>query len=115
MGGGSMRLAAALLALVLTVAGSATAYAAAQQLRRNHYAGLCPNVETIVRGVMARKVQQTPTTIGATVRLFFHDCFVEGCDASVIVASAPRRGTRTTRRRRTTPTTCPSPATASTP
>ncbi|KAF8714237.1 hypothetical protein HU200_027840 [Digitaria exilis] len=60
---------------------------AAAQLRRDYYAGACPNVESIVRGVMARKVQQTPTTIGATVRLFFHDCFVEGCDASVMVAS----------------------------
>ncbi|CAL5077372.1 unnamed protein product [Urochloa decumbens] len=86
-GAGSVRLAAALLALALTAAGSATT-CAAQQLRRNYYSGVCPNVETIVRGVMARKVQQTATAIGATVRLFFHDCFVEGCDASVIVASA---------------------------
>ncbi|CAO1939325.1 unnamed protein product [Urochloa humidicola] len=86
-GAGSVRLAAALLAVALTAAGSSTT-CAAQQLRRNYYAGVCPNVESIVRGVMAKKVQQTATTIGATVRLFFHDCFVQGCDASVIVASA---------------------------
>ncbi|CAN6209148.1 unnamed protein product [Urochloa humidicola] len=89
MGSGSVRLAAAaLLALALTAAGGSPFRAAAQQLRRNYYAGVCPDVETIVRGVMARKVQQTATTIGAIVRLFFHDCFVEGCDASVVVASA---------------------------
>ncbi|TVU40297.1 hypothetical protein EJB05_13755 [Eragrostis curvula] len=85
MGAGSVRLAATLLVLVVTAAGSATVCEA--QLRRNYYAGVCPNVEAIVRGAVAKKVQQTLTTIGATVRLFFHDCFFQGCDASVIVAS----------------------------
>ncbi|TVU13230.1 hypothetical protein EJB05_40765, partial [Eragrostis curvula] len=80
-----MRLTAVLLLLVVTAAGSATFCEA--KLRRNYYAGVCPNVEAIVRGAVARKVQQTLTTVGATVRLFFHDCFVQGCDASVIVAS----------------------------
>ncbi|KAG2631254.1 peroxidase 35-like [Panicum virgatum] len=88
-GAGSMRrLAAALMvALALAAAGSAPT-CAAQPLRRNYYAGVCPSVESIVRGVVARKVRQTATCIGATVRLFFHDCFVQGCDASVMVASA---------------------------
>ncbi|KAL6647669.1 hypothetical protein ACP70R_015106 [Stipagrostis hirtigluma subsp. patula] len=85
MGAGSVRFAAALLLLVVAAAGSATVCAA--QLRRNYYAGVCPNVESIVRGAVARKVQQTFLAVGATVRLFFHDCFVEGCDASVVVAS----------------------------
>ncbi|KAG8081319.1 hypothetical protein GUJ93_ZPchr0007g4939 [Zizania palustris] len=78
------RLAAALLVLA-TVAAGVTVGAA--QLRRNYYAGVCPNVESIVRGAVASKFQQTFITVGATVRLFFHDCFVNGCDASVIVAS----------------------------
>ncbi|GJN10509.1 hypothetical protein PR202_ga28608 [Eleusine coracana subsp. coracana] len=82
---GNIRLAAALLLVVVTAAGSAAVCSA--QLRRNYYAGVCPNVESIVRAAVAGKVKQTFTTVGATVRLFFHDCFVEGCDASVIVAS----------------------------
>ena len=38
--------------------------------------GVCPDVETIVRGVVAKKFQQTFITVGALVHLYFHDCFV---------------------------------------
>lgn len=47
------------------------------QLRQNYYANICPNVENIVRGVVAQKFQQTFTTVPATLRMFFHDCFVQ--------------------------------------
>ncbi|KAK8962763.1 Peroxidase 50 [Platanthera guangdongensis] len=57
------------------------------QLRQNFYADICPNVESIVRNAVTQKFQQTIITIPATLRLFFHDCFVNGCDASVMVAS----------------------------
>ncbi|KAK1317408.1 Peroxidase 50 [Acorus calamus] len=61
--------------------------AAQAQLQQNYYAAVCPNVESIVRGVVNTKFQQTFVTIPATLRLFFHDCFVNGCDASVMIAS----------------------------
>ncbi|XP_010028113.2 peroxidase 73 [Eucalyptus grandis] len=57
------------------------------QLRQNFYANVCPNVEGIVRNAVRQKFQQTFVTVPGTLRLFFHDCFVQGCDASVIVAS----------------------------
>ncbi|KZV29889.1 peroxidase 51-like [Dorcoceras hygrometricum] len=60
------------------------------QLRRNFYANICPNVESIVRQAVTLKFQQTFVTVPAVIRLFFHDCFVQGCDASVIVASTAR-------------------------
>lgn len=47
------------------------------QLRRNYYAKTCPNVENIVRGVVTKKFRQTFVTAPATLRLFFHDCFVQ--------------------------------------
>ncbi|KAI4381247.1 hypothetical protein MLD38_007339 [Melastoma candidum] len=59
------------------------------QLRLNYYANVCPNVESIVRNAVTMKFRQTFVTVPATLRLFFHDCFVQGCDASVIVASTP--------------------------
>ncbi|KAL0461787.1 UNVERIFIED_CONTAM: Peroxidase 55 [Sesamum latifolium] len=57
------------------------------QLMENFYSSSCPNVEGIVRQVVLTKINQTFVTIPATLRLYFHDCFVEGCDASVVIAS----------------------------
>ncbi|ESW33715.1 hypothetical protein PHAVU_001G092900 [Phaseolus vulgaris] len=57
------------------------------QLSQNFYSSSCPNVESIVSQAVTNKFTQTLTTGQATLRLFFHDCFVEGCDASVIISS----------------------------
>ncbi|MQM07362.1 hypothetical protein Taro_040197 [Colocasia esculenta] len=81
---GNLRVAAALL-VALNVA--MLPMMASAQIRQNYYANICPNVEGIVRGVVQKKFGETFVTAPATLRLFFHDCFVEGCDASVIVAS----------------------------
>ncbi|CAL9245077.1 unnamed protein product [Arabidopsis halleri] len=59
------------------------------QLKTNFYGKSCPNVEKIVKKVVQEKVKQTFVTIPATLRLFFHDCFVNGCDASVMIQSTP--------------------------
>ncbi|XP_042506669.1 peroxidase 50-like [Macadamia integrifolia] len=61
---------------------------ASASLRLNHYSNTtCPNVEKIVRDAVTKKFNQTFVTVPATLRLFFHDCFVQGCDASVMIAS----------------------------
>lgn len=60
------------------------------QLKQNYYAKVCPNVENIVKTVVKQKVQQTFVTIPATLRLFFHDCIIQGCDASIMIASSGR-------------------------
>ncbi|KAG2724198.1 hypothetical protein I3843_01G006700 [Carya illinoinensis] len=60
---------------------------ASAQLKQNFYANICPNVENIVRDAVQKKFKQTFVTVPATIRLFFHDCFVQGCDASVIIQS----------------------------
>ncbi|CAA0412675.1 Peroxidase 35 [Arabidopsis thaliana] len=59
------------------------------QLKTNFYGNSCPNVEQIVKKVVQEKIKQTFVTIPATLRLFFHDCFVNGCDASVMIQSTP--------------------------
>ncbi|XP_022133585.1 peroxidase 55-like [Momordica charantia] len=57
------------------------------QLVENFYGSSCPNLEQIVRQAVQNKLSQTIITLPATLRLFFHDCFVEGCDASVMISS----------------------------
>ncbi|XP_057787253.1 peroxidase 16 [Salvia miltiorrhiza] len=72
-----------LLPLILAIlTTSATA-----QLRTDFYRNTCPNVESIVRAAVQNKFRQTFVTAPATLRLFFHDCFVRGCDASIMIAS----------------------------
>ncbi|KAL6013613.1 hypothetical protein ACLOJK_004111 [Asimina triloba] len=56
-------------------------------LSLNYYQQTCPKLEDIVQRVMIDKQISNPTTAAGTVRLFFHDCFVSGCDASTLITS----------------------------
>ncbi|XP_050225681.1 peroxidase 65-like [Mercurialis annua] len=57
------------------------------RLSLDYYKKSCPGFDDIIRDVVSSKQSTTPTTAAATLRVFFHDCMVEGCDASVLVAS----------------------------
>ncbi|XP_004488001.1 peroxidase 16-like [Cicer arietinum] len=57
------------------------------ELTKGFYSNTCPNVEQLVRSAVELKFQQTFVTAPATLRLFFHDCFVRGCDASILLVS----------------------------
>ncbi|XP_009600643.1 peroxidase 16-like [Nicotiana tomentosiformis] len=76
------------LVIVLFFLLNATAFA---QLRSDFYKNTCPNVESLVRAAVRQKFQQTFVTAPATLRLFFHDCFVRGCDASMLLSSPNRK------------------------
>ncbi|KAL2932318.1 Peroxidase 18 [Bienertia sinuspersici] len=45
----------------------------------------CPGAEFIVRDTVRSATSTDPSVPGKLLRLLFHDCFVEGCDASVLV------------------------------
>ncbi|XP_078176843.1 peroxidase P7-like [Carex rostrata] len=64
---------------------SLLAYTSNAQLSAMFYAGRCPNLQSIVRSVMSRAVAQDPRMGASILRLFFHDCFVNGCDGSVLL------------------------------
>ncbi|KAH7577064.1 hypothetical protein ACOSP7_002189 [Xanthoceras sorbifolium] len=55
------------------------------QLSVNFYAGTCPTLANIVRNVMRQAVTTEPRMGASILRLFFHDCFVQGCDGSILL------------------------------
>ncbi|KAF8390350.1 hypothetical protein HHK36_024875 [Tetracentron sinense] len=57
------------------------------KLTTTYYQKSCPKLEQIIQDTITNKQITSPTTAAGTVRLFFHDCMVEGCDASVLVSS----------------------------
>lgn len=57
------------------------------KLSEDYYAKTCPRFEQIVQEAVTNKQIATPSTAAATLRVFFHDCMVDGCDASVLITS----------------------------
>ncbi|XP_044471386.1 peroxidase 46-like isoform X2 [Mangifera indica] len=51
----------------------------------NFYAASCPSAEFVVRNTVRSATSVDPTIPGKLLRLVFHDCFVNGCDASVLI------------------------------
>ncbi|KAM0921226.1 hypothetical protein ACQ4PT_007106 [Festuca glaucescens] len=74
---------ALLLAVALTAAASAVVVDG--QLSPMFYDATCPALPSIVRRGMAHAVQKEARMGASVLRLFFHDCFVNGCDASVLL------------------------------
>lgn len=62
---------------------------AALQLRPGYYSGTCPAAEIIVRGVMKKAFVREPRSLASVMRFQFHDCFVNGCDASMLLDDTP--------------------------
>jgi hypothetical protein len=51
------------------------------------YHKTCPQLPEIVKKVVTAEFELDPTSAGPQLRLFFHDCFVQGCDGSVLLNS----------------------------
>ncbi|CAL5426971.1 unnamed protein product [Camellia sinensis] len=66
--------------VVVLVMGTSSA-----QLCTDFYAETCPNVHKIVRSVVASAVSKEKRMGASLLRLHFHDCFVQGCDGSILL------------------------------
>ncbi|XP_044405997.1 peroxidase 70-like [Triticum aestivum] len=68
-----------LLALFLL---SSSAYG---QLSPSFYAKTCPTLELIVRSTVTKAILVERRMGASLLRLHFHDCFVQGCDGSILL------------------------------
>ncbi|XP_021317466.1 peroxidase 4 [Sorghum bicolor] len=71
---------ALLLLLVLMAAGTSSA-----QLSTSFYSSSCPGVYDSVKSAIQSAIATEQRMGASIVRLFFHDCFVQGCDASLLL------------------------------
>ncbi|KAJ0986601.1 hypothetical protein J5N97_004957 [Dioscorea zingiberensis] len=55
------------------------------QLSLDYYSKTCPAAQDIVKAEMECAVRDDPRNAATILRLHFHDCFVQGCDGSVLL------------------------------
>ncbi|KAK2397219.1 Peroxidase superfamily protein [Trifolium repens] len=64
------------------------------QLRFGYYSFTCPLANEIVSEAVQNYYQSDITIVGALIRLHFHDCISNGCDASILIDSTENRNQR---------------------
>ncbi|QHO27758.1 hypothetical protein HN51_024704 [Arachis hypogaea] len=70
-----------LLMMMIVLVGSCSG----QLSNENFYSKKCPNVFKAIRSVLRSAVAKEPRMAASLLRLHFHDCFVNGCDGSVLL------------------------------
>ncbi|KMZ63101.1 Peroxidase [Zostera marina] len=90
-----MRLVVATLALALMVNPSflnsmVDSSNVAEFLYPEFYQCSCPNAAEIVRSVVVKAMAREARMAASLLRLNFHDCFVQGCDASLLLDSTDK-------------------------
>ncbi|KAH9662574.1 peroxidase 64 [Citrus sinensis] len=67
--------------LILSMSSSGNA------LSLNYYEKTCPDAEWIIAAAVKAAAAKDKTVPAALLRMHFHDCFIRGCDASVLLNS----------------------------
>ncbi|CAI9114123.1 OLC1v1014773C1 [Oldenlandia corymbosa var. corymbosa] len=63
-------------------------YSGFESLRYDYYSDSCPGAERIIRSTVRELYNLRPSIVPELLRLVFHDCFIQGCDASVLLDSS---------------------------
>ncbi|XP_039785951.1 peroxidase 2-like [Panicum virgatum] len=80
---------AAALRLAVAVTCALVLASACQGLELGYYKKSCPRVEHIVRAEVKKFVYKSAGIGAGLIRMLFHDCFVQGCDGSVLLDPTP--------------------------
>ncbi|PWA89188.1 peroxidase superfamily protein [Artemisia annua] len=59
------------------------------QLSTTFYDGTCPNALHTIRTSIRTAISRERRMAASILRLHFHDCFVQGCDASILLDDSP--------------------------
>ncbi|PON83913.1 Peroxidase [Trema orientale] len=71
------------LIVILTLLG--LCFVATSQLTTDFYNNSCPKLVKVVRREVLKAIKNEMRMAASLIRLHFHDCFVNGCDASVLL------------------------------
>ncbi|KAJ8638911.1 hypothetical protein MRB53_015605 [Persea americana] len=71
--------------VTVSVLGLVLAWGVSGQLSSTFYSSSCPTLESMVRLEMTQAINREARLGASILRLFFHDCFVNGCDGSILL------------------------------
>ncbi|KAG0570920.1 hypothetical protein KC19_6G197300 [Ceratodon purpureus] len=80
--------------LLLMVAVFATLSTTHAQLSTSFYKSSCPNAVNVITSAVNTAFNKRAASAAGVLRIHFHDCFVRGCDASVLIDSPSEKDAR---------------------
>jgi peroxidase len=73
---------------LLIVLGLVNTLVHGQGTRVGFYTSTCSQAESIVKSTVASHVNSDSSLAAGLLRMHFHDCFVQGCDGSVLITGS---------------------------